>query len=59
MGKRDENREGSGAATGVAEGELGVGWTVTYYILLVGGAWGFYKLLWVLTESESALTTFS
>lgn len=37
---------------------LGVGWTVGYYVLLVGGAWGFYRLLWTLTESGNALVTF-
>lgn len=36
-------------------GELHVGWTVGYYILLVAGAVGFWKGLWVLTESKSAL----
>lgn len=37
---------------------LGVLWTFAYYILLVSGAVGWYKLLWVLTKSEVALTTF-
>lgn len=36
---------------------LGMGWTVVYYVLLVGGAWGFYKLLWTLTDSGNALVT--
>jgi prenyl protein peptidase len=35
-----------------------VGWTVVYYVLLVVGAVGWWKLLWPLTESSSALTTF-
>lgn len=34
-------------------------WTVAYYALLVVGAWGFYKLLWLLTESNNALVSFS
>ena len=37
---------------------LGVGWTVAYYVLLVGGAWGFYKLLFPWTESSNALAMF-
>lgn len=34
---------------------FGVGWTVTYYMLLVGGAVGFWKLLYPLTASALAL----
>ncbi|MCJ1248360.1 hypothetical protein MMC30_005577 [Trapelia coarctata] len=34
---------------------LGIGWTVAYYILLVGGAVTFWKAFWVLTKSENAL----
>lgn len=37
---------------------LGVAWTVAYYILLVGGAVGFYHALFPLTESPSALAHF-
>ncbi|KAG9239398.1 hypothetical protein BJ875DRAFT_522821 [Amylocarpus encephaloides] len=33
-------------------------WTFAYYALLVIGAAGFYKLLWVWTESPSALVAF-
>lgn len=40
------------------DGELGLGWTVAYYMLLTIGAWGWWKLLWPLTASESALTIF-
>lgn len=36
-----------------------VGWTVAYYTLLVGGALGFWWLLWPLTESENALAGFA
>ncbi|KAI9677616.1 MAG: hypothetical protein M1817_006570 [Caeruleum heppii] len=39
----------------VADGRLGIGWTVAYYILLVSGAIGFWQGLWVLTESNFAL----
>jgi prenyl protein peptidase len=37
---------------------LGVAWTAAYYALLVGGAWGFYKLLFPWTESSNALAMF-
>lgn len=33
-------------------------WTIAYYTLLIVGAIGWRKLLWPLTESESALTGF-
>lgn len=39
-------------------GELGIGWTVTYYVLLVVGAVGFWYALWPLTESSHALAGF-
>lgn len=42
----------------VAGGQLGISWTVAYYVLLVSGAVGFYCLLWPLTESTLALATF-
>ena len=34
---------------------LGDAWTVTYYVLLVGGAYGFYRLLFPWTASSNAL----
>ena len=34
---------------------LGVAWTVAYYVLLVGGAYGFYRLLFPWTASVNAL----
>lgn len=37
---------------------LGIGWTVAYYALLVLGALGFYALLFPLTESSNALASF-
>ncbi|PYH49668.1 CAAX prenyl protease RCE1 [Aspergillus saccharolyticus JOP 1030-1] len=40
-------------------GQLGMGWTVAYYALLVGGAVGFYYALWPLTDSFNALASFS
>ena len=39
--------------------QLAMGWTVAYYLLLVGGATGFYLSLWHLTESSHALASFS
>lgn len=33
-------------------------WTLAYYILLIGGAVGFYKNLWLMTESTAALVDF-
>lgn len=50
-GKRDDRKD-------VETGDLSVLWTVAYYILLVGGAVGWWKCLWVLTESESSLVDF-
>ncbi|RAK99359.1 CAAX prenyl protease RCE1 [Aspergillus ibericus CBS 121593] len=43
----------------VASGPLGLGWTVAYYALLVGGAVGFFYALWPLTDSYNALASFS
>jgi prenyl protein peptidase len=42
----------------VAGGQLGVGWTIAYYVLLVIGAVGFYRLLWPLTQSSLTLASF-
>ncbi|KAJ5238321.1 CAAX amino terminal protease [Penicillium chermesinum] len=43
----------------VMDDKLHVGWTVSYYTLLVLGALLFAKLLWPLTESYHALVTFN
>ncbi|WPH04054.1 Hypothetical protein R9X50_00693800 [Acrodontium crateriforme] len=37
---------------------LGIAWSVVYYALLLVGSYGFYKLLWPLTESSNALIVF-
>jgi prenyl protein peptidase len=37
---------------------LGVAWTVVYYALVLAGMYGFYKLLFPLTESPLALASF-
>jgi prenyl protein peptidase len=39
-------------------GQLGLKWTVAYYVLLVGGAYAFAAELWTLTSSSLALATF-
>ena len=36
----------------------GIAWSVVYYALVPIGIYGFYQLLWPLTESEKALATF-
>lgn len=38
--------------------ELGIVWTVAYYLLLFAGAYGFTRGLWTLTESSNALASF-
>ena len=37
---------------------LGIAWTVVYYLLIPIGMFGFYQLLWPLTASRNALATF-
>ncbi|KAF2085840.1 CaaX prenyl proteinase Rce1 [Saccharata proteae CBS 121410] len=49
-GKKDD--EGTSPAQ---DGRAGIGWTIAYYCLFFGGAYGFYKMLWPLTESTHAL----
>ncbi|EXJ69740.1 prenyl protein peptidase [Cladophialophora psammophila CBS 110553] len=39
--------------------KLGLRWTVAYYLLLVAGAFAFYRGLWPLTTSEAALSEFA
>ena len=51
--KRSEDKKAPASS-----GKLGVLWTVAYYIFLVIGAVGWYKFLWRLTESKSALVKF-
>ncbi len=43
----------------VVDGNLGIGWTLAYYVILLAGAIGFWKELWFLTESSSALIPFT
>lgn len=57
-GKEDSDDDVKIGVTGNS-GELGIGWTVAYYVLLVAGAVGFAQGLWPLTESYHALVSFS
>lgn len=57
-GKEDEDEDGKGRGIGVGNGELSIGWTVVYYVLLVVGAMGFAWALWPLTQSYNALVDF-
>lgn len=57
-GEAESKRDDGKATVEVADGRLGIGWTVAYYVLLVAGAVGWYKGLWVLTSSPSALVPF-
>ncbi len=52
--KRDEDMSQARAAK-----ELSIYWSISYYALLMVGAVSFYRHLWTLTESESALTIFN
>jgi prenyl protein peptidase len=52
-GKRTEDKTSSSS-----NGQLSIIWTVAYYSLLVFGAVSWWKLVWILTDSESALTKF-
>ncbi|KAJ5669215.1 hypothetical protein N7462_010285 [Penicillium macrosclerotiorum] len=54
-GKEDSE----GSATAVGNGQLHLGWTIMYYLLLVAGALLFAMYLWPLTESYHALVSFS
>ena len=53
----DESGKESPRAKARPKGDckLGIGWSVVYYTLLIGGAMGFWKLLYPLTGSKLAL----
>lgn len=57
LARGKEDSEGSSAAVG--DSQLGIGWTIVYYVLLVGGALTFAQCLWPLTESYNALVSFT
>lgn len=56
-GKRNDLQDASGGLRWSRS--LSTMWTVLYYALLVGGAYGFYVYLYPLTESHHALADFS
>lgn len=58
-GVNGEGKRADGSSSRAAHYDDHIGWTVAYYTLLVGGALGFWWLLWPLTESENALAGFA
>lgn len=58
MQDQDQNGNTTAGLTDGGSRGLGVQWTVLYYMLLVVGAYGFYELIWLLTESSNALASF-
>ena len=58
MQDKDETEETATDIRQQGPRNLGVGWTLVYYALLVVGAYGFFELLWPLTESSNALAAF-
>ena len=57
-GKEDGEMANGMTYSGVQERQLSVWWTVAYYVVLVGGAVGWYRGLWWLTDSDNALVDF-
>ncbi|KAF2722147.1 Abi-domain-containing protein [Polychaeton citri CBS 116435] len=58
QGKRQDGDAKDGPTrtnVGPVSMNLSIGWSVVYYALLLVGAYGFYRTLWVLTESRHAL----
>lgn len=51
-GKEDDG------TTPEAQGQLDIGWTVAYYVLLFAGLIGFCYTLWPFTQSSHGLVTF-
>ncbi|KAJ5921520.1 hypothetical protein N7466_009846 [Penicillium verhagenii] len=52
-------KEDSDGHSAVGNGQLSIGWTIAYYLLLVVGAVAFVQCLWPLTNSYHALVSFS
>ncbi|PQE30783.1 prenyl ase Rce1 protein [Rutstroemia sp. NJR-2017a WRK4] len=52
------NKRSEDAKSQVANGELGIAWSVAYYALLFVGAYSWWKYLWTLSASELALVKF-
>ncbi|OQN95969.1 hypothetical protein B0A48_17912 [Cryoendolithus antarcticus] len=59
MQPEDGSSERARQATTAVSTRLGLSWTVVYYVLILAGAYGFYRLLFTLTESPNALVVFS
>lgn len=57
--KRREQATMTTPSAQIADGQLGIAWTIAYYLLLAAGACGFYQNLWVLTDSPHALIDFA
>jgi prenyl protein peptidase len=55
---QQEDESTGPAAVQYGPQNLGLGWTIVYYALIFGGAYGFYRLLFPLTESTNALVAF-
>lgn len=58
MKDADEDAKKATVGIGAERKNLGILWTIVYYSLLFAGSYGFYKLLWPLTESTNALVKF-
>lgn len=58
MQEQSENEKKAAEMMKTGPKNLGVTWTIPYYLLLIGGAYGFHRLLWTLTESPNALGKF-
>lgn len=43
----------------IQQQQLGIGWTIAYYLILLVGTVAFWSQLWPLTESRHALASFS
>jgi prenyl protein peptidase len=57
VNKRSDEKQG---ANTIAFGDesLSVGWTIAYYLLLIIGAYAFYKQLWNLSDGNAPLSEF-
>lgn len=58
MVEGDANEKKAARLMAAGTQNLGIQWTILYYVLLGVGAYGFHRLLWPLTESSNALATF-
>ena len=51
-------RDNKSAGLKAADGNLALGWSVAYYVILVSGTVAFYQNLWKLTDTGTALVAF-